>query len=227
MSDEPASYIAIGDIHGCHDSLVALLTQLEAYPNRTLVFLGDYVDRGPDSFAVIETLRHLALSRECVFLRGNHEQMLLDALMDPDPQTWQMWMLNGGGTTLRSYESRGMDIFSTAGHADFFVATEMYHETDQFLFVHGGIDPHKSVADNLATGDSYDFMWERRHLKNEPVWEKTVVFGHTPMKDVLMHPRMVGLDTGCVFSDHGYGRLSALLLPEMRIIDCNCNDTLT
>jgi serine/threonine protein phosphatase 1 len=97
--------LAIGDIHGCLDQLRELLARVVPTPHDQLVFLGDYVDRGPDSAGVVEVLLTLRdqLPRT-VFLRGNHEQMLLDVLAGGDPA---IFLLNGGEQTIASYRNRG------------------------------------------------------------------------------------------------------------------------
>lgn len=219
------SFIVVGDIHGCLKSLEALMRELEPHADRTHVFLGDYIDRGPDSYGVVEYLLEFSRGHDCVFLRGNHEQMLIDALMEGDAESWAHWLHNGGTLTMDSYRRHGLSPMEARGHADFYVSTEMYFDTPGYLFVHGGVNPFLSVERNLAATDPYEFLWERRHLDMDaPKWEKTVVFGHTPMQKPLLRPPMVGLDTGCVFADRGYGKLSALLLPEMRVIDCTCKD---
>ena len=108
----PDPTCAIGDIHGCYDLLLALLGGIEEHaggrPYR-LVFLGDYIDRGPDSAGVIQTVRQLQQrSPETVIcLRGNHEQLLVEAADDPD--TVLLWLHNGGDAALRSFRARGMN----------------------------------------------------------------------------------------------------------------------
>lgn len=211
--------IAIGDIHGCAKTLEALLTRLKAHPDATFIFLGDYIDRGPDSYAVIELLLHFNENHTCRFLRGNHEQMMLDCFYEEGPTHWDQWFTNGGKQTMDSYERRQLHPLETPGHADFISQTELYVETDGFVFVHGGMNPLWSVERNLSESDPYDFMWERRHIKEiKPIWEKTVVFGHTPVHEVIQEANLIALDTGCVFPDRGYGTLSAIRLPEREII---------
>jgi diadenosine tetraphosphatase ApaH/serine/threonine PP2A family protein phosphatase len=84
-----------------------------------------------------------------------------------------------------------------------------------------------TVAENLSQVDPYEFLWERRHIHTVvPDWEKTVIYGHTPMATVKMEHNHIGLDTGCVFPDRGFGHLSALLMPERELIDVICNDNI-
>src|SRR5690554_2466851 len=97
-------YFAVGDIHGCVLSLKALISDLNAtfsdFENRTFVFLGDYTDRGPSSKDVVSFLLEFSKKQECIFIRGNHDLMLLNALQKDE---WQDWMVNGGAKTILSY----------------------------------------------------------------------------------------------------------------------------
>jgi len=211
--------IAIGDIHGCAKTLEAMLTQLKAYPDAGFVFLGDYIDRGPDSYGVIELLLDFSNHFTCRFLRGNHEQMMLDCFFEDQSEQWDQWFLNGGKQTMDSYTRRALHPLEAPGHADFISQTELYVETEHYVFVHGGMNPLWSVQQNLTESDHFDFMWERRHIKEiRPDWEKTVVFGHTPVHQVIIESNLIALDTGCVFADRGYGTLSAIVLPERALI---------
>ena len=218
--------IAIGDIHGCAKTLEAMITRLQAYPEATFVFLGDYIDRGPDSYSVIEQLQGFSSTYSCHFLRGNHEQMMLDCFYEDQSEHWDQWFLNGGKQTMDSYTRRATHPLEAPGHADFISQTELFVETDDFVFVHGGMNPLWSVQQNLNESDPFDFMWERRHIKEiKPDWEKTVVFGHTPVHEVIMEPNLIALDTGCVFVDRGYGTLSAIILPERALISIKNQET--
>ncbi len=223
---EAKKHIIIGDIHGCVNSLNALLEKLRPHRDWVHVFLGDYIDRGPDSHGVIQRLIEFGNEAECVFLRGNHEQMAVDAFLEGDDDSWRHWLNNGGRSTMDSYTRAGTNLAEAGGHLDFMLATDFFYETPEFICVHGGINPYMTVAENVAQVDPYEFLWERRHIQTVvPDWEKTVVFGHTPMATAKMERNMIGLDTGCVFSDRGFGRLTALLMPERELIDVICNDT--
>lgn len=218
-------YIAIGDVHGCPESLKNLMQLLEPHINHqtVLVFLGDYVDRGPDSRGVINYLLRLQEGADCVFIRGNHDQMMLDAI---DKGNRALWMQNGGGSTLESYGLPQDSSDIPEEHQDFLRNTRLYWDTPLYFFVHGGIDPTHTVAEAISEGrDTFSFMWERSHINSTSnEWEKTVVFGHTPMTEPLIRDRMIGLDTGCVYQDSGYGILSAMILPEMDLIQQECTD---
>jgi serine/threonine protein phosphatase 1 len=220
-------HIIIGDIHGCASSLNALLAKLEHHRDRIYVFLGDYIDRGPDSYGVIQRLIEFSSEAECIFLRGNHEQMAVDAFLEGDDDNWRHWLSNGGTSTMDSYTRAGTSIAEAEGHLDFMLTTDFFYDTPEFICVHGGINPYMTVAENLAQVDPFDFLWERRHIQTvKPDWEKTVIFGHTPLVGVKMEHNLIGLDTGCVFPDRGFGHLTALLMPEREIIDVICNDNI-
>lgn len=205
--------IAIGDIHGCAITMDALLDRIQPGPDDTLIFIGDYIDRGPDSKGVIDRLIRLREEQECVFLRGNHEELLLGYL---DRGEYDLWAINGGITTLGSYGSQGDGSTIPQDHEQFISDTILYHETEEFLFVHAGIRPTLSVADNLAESDPMVFLWERGHMKApNPPWEKTVVCGHTPVSVPMDEPHLINIDTGCVFYTHPtLGHLTSVRLPE-------------
>lgn len=220
---------AIGDVHGCACTLDALLDRLATDrgrplgPDDTLVFVGDYVDRGPDSPGVLDRALELEAAAEagegpaCVFLRGNHDQMMLDySDGSGDPELW--WM-NGGRSTLAAYEARG-DLRIPPEHLDFLRRTPLVAERDGFAFVHAGLDTRLSVADNLAEPDPNVALWTREHLKADlSQWETPVVCGHTPVTEPINTPRLIGVDTGAVFvGREGFGRLTAVVLPERRFI---------
>jgi serine/threonine protein phosphatase 1 len=224
MSTEP-EIIAIGDIHGCALSNHALLKKLDnqfsAEP--TYVFLGDYTDRGPDSKKVVDQLISFDKNHECIFLKGNHDKMLLDAYEKGD---WSLWLNNGGNTTLRNYDSTPGDFKLPKDHYKFFSNTKLYWETDNYFFVHGGISPELTIEENLNSEyEREQFIWQRDHVYAKTnVWNKTVVFGHTPVKEPIVKEHVLGIDTGCVYKKRGYGVLTAVALPEMNFIQQDCLD---
>lgn len=211
------SLIAIGDVHGCPLSMDALFDRIQPTKDDTLVFIGDYIDRGPDSKGVIDRLLTLQDEYTCVFLRGNHEELLLGYL---DRGEYDLWAINGGIQTLASYGIHGEGVSLPEEHVDFVRSTLLYYETDEFFFVHAGIRPTMTVAENLAENDPMVFLWERGHLKaSHTPWEKTVVCGHTPVSDPVDRPHLINVDTGCVFYTHPHlGHLTAVRLPEREFI---------
>ena len=215
-------YIAIGDIHGCIRSLAALLETLSAFDERVFVFVGDYIDRGPDSKGVIELLSDFSNSHECIFVRGNHEQMMLDAIHSGN---FDLWLVNGGQETIRSYNATINRFTIPPDHKKFLEETRYYHNTPDYLFVHGGIPPDLSVKEALQNRNLLqEFIWFRHHLEIEQnIWEKKVVFGHTPMSEPINENQKIGIDTGCVYSYMDtFSKLTAIKLPEEEFIFQEC-----
>lgn len=210
--DPSARLLAIGDIHGCRSQLLDLLDQVGPTPADRLVFLGDYIDRGPDSAEVITDLLNLRqLLPSTVFLRGNHEQMLLDVLAGGDPA---VFMHNGGGRTIASYRAWG-EWSPPAEHLDFFAGLPALHETAGFIFAHAGLRPGRPAAAQLPD----DLLWIRgEFLDSDYDWGKPVVFGHTPRQEPLLTDRRIGLDTGCVYG----GRLTCCDLTTFNCWQSRC-----
>lgn len=210
------SLYAIGDIHGCVKSLEALIDKIQPSADDHLVFIGDYVDRGPDSKGVIDLLQNLAEVRRCTFLRGNHEAMMLNFL---DRSELELWHINGGDATLASYSVDGR-VEIPEDHVEFIRDTVSYHEEPDFFFVHAGLKPDLTIMENLQRYSSDVFLWERSHLAvQEYAWEKPIVCGHTPQREPINEPKLICIDTGCVYLSYpGYGTLTAVRLPEREMI---------
>lgn len=214
--------VAIGDIHGCAKSLRALLEQLKPHDDRHFVFVGDYIDRGPDSKGAVDTVIDFKADHSCTVLRGNHEQMLIDAF---DNGEMALWLQNGGSETLRSYDESGTKTELPYQHHHFYRNTKLYHETEDYLFVHAGVDPEATIREAVDNHYTEQFLWERSHLKQEDNnFEKTIVFGHTPRHKPIIGKNMIGIDTGCVYDKLGMGILTAVLLPEMQFVTQKCID---
>ena len=195
-------YIAIGDIHGMAELLDEVLAALPAQGE--LVFLGDYIDRGPESREVIARLMALGWERPCHFLRGNHEEMMLAALDDGDPAMRVDWLLNGGVQTLDSYGGTPPNA-----HLDFIRQTELYFATADYIFVHAGLLPGCTPEDTPPE----DLLWIREPFLDAIYdWGRLVVHGHTPCKTGVpdIRPNRINIDTAAVYG----GALTALLLPE-------------
>ncbi|MDZ7693958.1 MAG: hypothetical protein U5K69_23040 [Balneolaceae bacterium] len=156
-------------------------------------------------------------------MRGNHEQMLLDALQKDQ---LNMWLVNGGRITLNSYGTNGRALDLPEEHLEFYRNTKIFYDTPEYFFVHAGLSPHKTIEETIKNEKEHDeFLWERSHLNAfETAWEKTVVFGHTPRPHPLRKDKMLGIDTGCVYESLGYGKLTAALLPEEKFIEQVCLD---
>lgn len=216
---EKNKIVAIGDVHGCLDELNDLLEKIPK--DRLLVFLGDYVDRGPKSAGVLDRIIELSEERECVFLMGNHEAMMVDAWQGIKPYLWHM---NGGTSTLDSYGKGEEADAKLEYHIDWLLKnTELYYETDDYFFVHAGIPAFMTTEEAIKTpGIDYEMIWGRSHWSTRDEWlswDKTVVCGHTIQNNPIIGEKRIGIDTGA-FCEYGYGSgaLTAILLPEKEII---------
>ncbi|OZC04196.1 metallophosphoesterase family protein [Rubricoccus marinus] len=212
---------AIGDIHGCLGTLDALLDRLALTPEDHVVFIGDYIDRGPDSYGVIErmmALRDAAASGDgpaCTFIRGNHDQMLLD-WADAKPGAYDLWSANGGLETLMSYP----DTRVPPEHFAFYRATVLAAEIDGFAFVHAGFLPGESIEEQLEEPNPDVVLWTRKHLNADlSAWDIPVVCGHTPVSQPLSEEMLIAIDTGAVYAHRpDLGKLTAVRLPEREFI---------
>jgi serine/threonine protein phosphatase 1 len=150
--------LAIGDIHGCRTALETLISFVNPTTDDQFIFLGDYVNRGPDSRGVIEFLIDLKKSRRCIFLRGNHEIMTLEARQD---RTRSSTMNLGlGADLLRSYRFAGQAHWWALipdEHWQFLEQTERYFETDRHIFVHGALDAEMDMPEQ----PDWIIFWER------------------------------------------------------------------
>jgi len=170
--------IAIGDIHGYVDALNALLEAIVPEADDTIVALGDFVDRGPDSRAVIERL--IELGRQCrlVPILGNHDELLLDVCRG---SMYQMgnWLLFGGDATLASYDGRVPNGVPQE-HVDFLADCRDWHENERHFFVHGAYD-HNRPLERQAWGQlRWQSLSEREPLAH--CSGKTAIVGHTAQK---------------------------------------------
>lgn len=217
--------VAIGDIHGCSKTLRQMWEKLEPYKEYVHVFVGDYIDRGPDSRGVVDFLLKVQHDRKCIFLRGNHEQMLLDSIYYNRRDSWVM---NGGKATLDSYRDAELAEELPDEHLDFYKSTRLYYNTDEYFFVHAGAPPYQSIQKSILDPEAKSyFLWGRDHLNAlEVKWEKTVIFGHTPRAYPIRKPKMIGIDTGCVYTDVGMNKLTAIILPDEQFIEQKTTDIL-
>jgi serine/threonine protein phosphatase 1 len=197
----------IGDIHGCVKELARLVEALPLKKRDRLVFLGDYIDRGPDSCGVVAYLLDLQkdASHDVVFLKGNHEDMLL-SYIGLAGQHGEMFFYNGGQATLASYGLSSQDLSSEAvlaamppGHVEFYQGLKSYFIAGHHLCVHAGIHPQKSLREQTET----ELLWIRnKFIYSSHALPYTVVFGHTPQVDVFYDlPYKIGLDTGLVYGN--------------------------
>lgn len=198
----------VGDIHGCNAELSRLLENLPLQKGDSLVFLGDYIDRGPDSCGVVAELLALRAASpdvQFIFLKGNHEDMFL-SFLGLEGQYGNMFLPNGGQATLASYglgstAARPKDALTALppDHLDFFRTLRPLYLTGEYLCVHAGIHPEKSLEEQTPE----EMLWIRNHfIYRSHKLPYTVVFGHTPQPAVFYDlPFKVGIDTGLVWGN--------------------------
>jgi len=208
--------LVIGDIHGCRQELLALLERVNAEPlHDRLIFLGDYVDRGPDSRGVIEEV--LALRRQfskVVTLKGNHEEVLLSYLAGRDRD---FYLSIGGRETLLSYgcvEPFAPDcaLNIPESHQSFLYSLLPYWEDEEYIYVHAGLRPGVHLSQQ---GPEWLYWAAGRRFESQRYdFGKTVVFGHSFVSTPLIENGKVGIDTGAVYG----GSLTCLVLPGMKFV---------
>jgi serine/threonine protein phosphatase 1 len=217
---EEGRLFAIGDIHGCPQELATLLRGIEAGPQDTVIFVGDYVDRGPSAKDVIDILIEFREHNPAtVFLKGNHEDMMLHFLGMPG-RYGESFLFNGGFATMDSYDIDEEQLDDAlehlpVRHVDFLQKLETSYLRPPYLFVHAGVHPLRSLEDQ----DAEDMLWIRQEFIAHPHdLGHTVIFGHTPMRDVMLDlPYKVGLDTGLVYG----GKLTCVEFTQGRCIQVN------
>ena len=190
----------IGDIHGCFDKLQMLMQEIPIdLDHDKLVFIGDYIDRGPQSFEVVDYLVRLQRRYPAIiFLKGNHEAMLENYLTGVDRFTY---LLNGGQQTLDEYLNHTAQSGSSPvprEHTAFFDSLVLYHQTEDYIFVHAGL--RKKIP--LEKQKSEDLLWIRdAFISTDYDFGKLVIFGHTPFQKPLVEKNKIGIDTGAVYGN--------------------------
>ena len=223
---------AIGDIHGCLNQLVSLQDKIFNYPQYNkeedlLLYLGDYIDRGPSSKDVINHILQLQTEGiKSIFLMGNHEQFMIDFLFNKI-NNLSNWLMNGADQTFKSYDIEVAEFIKdgfeddkidklrniflsklTKEHIYFFNNFKLTYIMGDYLFVHAGINPEKSLSEQ----SEIDFLWSRsdQFFDKNFKFEKIIVHGHTPESDIINFPYRISVDTGCFFS----GKLSCVCLND-------------
>lgn len=222
MSNNQLLY-AIGDIHGCFNALNNILKAIhndrQGDPAK-VVFLGDYVDRGPDSALVVDHLNWLKTKNpdaevEYVFLKGNHEDMLIDDNFGNSG--WGGYIMNGGRQTNQSYVQENLTL---KDHIEFYRGLERFHRHGEFLFVHAGIPgiADRTIAEvTIQTQVDDHLIWDRQWTTHDGEFPENVfvIHGHTPVPSVVYNKNQINIDTGCVFGkkySEEYGLLTAIRL---------------
>ena len=217
--------IVIGDIHGCHNELMELISMLTEEKKYTpekdrLIFIGDYIDRGDNPRMVVKYVMglHDRYGENVIALMGNHEDMLLNYVTIAD----QNWLYNGYEATLLSYEGYKDDFMKDIR---WMAGLPHYYEDEYFVYVHAGIDKDLPMdRQNYET-----LLWARQEFYfDSRTYDKKVIFGHTPTMFMgedntpqwLNDGNDIAIDTGCVYD----GRLTALIIENDRIMEyCQIN----
>ena len=224
---------SIGDIHGCLKQLTSLHDKIFNHfsfskKNDLLVYLGDYIDRSSNSKDVINHILKLQKEKvNSIFLMGNHEQIMIDFVFNKI-NNLRYWLNLGADQTFKSYKievaefikdgfeddkiDRLRDVLLNElsnEHIYFLKNLRLTYSIGKYLFVHAGINPEKALKDQ----DKMDFLWSRsdQFFDKDFKFEKIVIHGHTPEKDIINFPYRINIDTGCFFS----GKLSCVCLNDI------------
>lgn len=215
---------AIGDIHGCSKTFKKLLLEkIQIRKSDKIYCIGDYVDRGRDSKGVIDFIIKLRKQGYHIHtLRGNHEQMMLDA--PGNVVKMQHWLKNGGTETMQSFRVKSLNEIEPK-YIRFLKKTKFYIKTKDYIFVHAGLN----FSNETLFEDKDAMLWLRDFPSNQPVLESQIlIHGHTPKSlDIILsqHGNCFNIDGGCVFKQHSHlGKLVAINPTERKFISIpNCD----
>lgn len=213
----------IGDVHGCFNTLLELIKQFPNKEKSQICFVGDVIDRGLFSCDVVE----LIMQNGYKMVMGNHERRLLSNKFEflnnkvPFDRSW--FFGNGGEATYRSY--LGQSVEFKQRHVDFLESRPVYLEFKDYKTQNGEhlVVSHSAVGNMWELrNDKYASEEFKRHLLSGRGDEMQVegifnVYGHTPIREVKFYKNSADIDTGCVFNEVGYDKLSALEFPSMKI----------
>lgn len=223
--------IVVGDVHGCYKTLRRLVEEIVGVSkDDKLYFVGDYIDRGPSSKQVLDYLIELKNNGYQIYpLKGNHEEMLINAYLDQSSNNFLLWMMNGAETTFRSYGIEPSALMGEASlnelpeqHISFMRKMPYYYKLEKYILVHAGIN----FASEKPFEDYVSMVW-CRDCENylSASGGRTIVHGHTPIPLEFIQSSVdegiaadINLDAGCVYTDMvGMGNLVALDLESLRI----------
>ena len=213
----------IGDVHGCFNTLLELIKQFPTKEKSQICFVGDVIDRGLFSCDVVE----LIMQNDYKMVMGNHERRLLSNKFEflnnkvPFDRSW--FFGNGGEATYRSY--LGQSVEFKQRHVDFLESRPVYLEFKECKNQNGEhlVVSHSAVGNMWELrNDKYASEEFKRHLLSGRGDEMQVsgifnVYGHTPVREVKFYKNSADIDTGCVFNEVGFDKLSALEFPSMKI----------
>lgn len=201
--------IAITDIHGEIDKLNSVIEKLDVCADDTIVFMGDYIDRGPDSKGVVDKVISMGDVCKCVYLKGSHEYAYLQARKGDAYYNHLFWTY-GGVQTVESYGSFE-NIYKV--HGDFWDNLKPYYMTEDYLFVHAGIRPGVPFEEQ----DECDFYYIRHQfIDKKHGFPKKIIFGHTDFKTPQVQTDKICIDTGC--GKYPNAHLTAIILPEEKFV---------
>ncbi len=184
-----------------------------------LIFLGDYIDRGPKSKEVIDYIIELQNNDyDVVTLLGNHESMLIDAYNNNGSMS--KWIQNGGAETLKSFEFDSLTNIDSK-YLNFFNNLRFYFEYDEYLFVHAGFN---DTIENPFT-DKYSMLWKSRERYFNPILsDRIIIHGHAPIsiktceEQIKNNCKVINIDAGCVYSNTHLGKLVTLEIKSRTIL---------
>ncbi len=211
---------AISDIHGCYSEFLAILDKINFSEKDILYVLGDVIDRGPNP---IKCLKYIMEVSNIFMIKGNHEEMMINALLGDIYQDRFLWAYNGGDITYHKFKK--LNNKSQEKILDYIRDLPNYFVLNNCVLVHAGINPFlinldKSIEENLKNQHEKDLLWIRdSFLENSTNLKVPVIFGHTPTillnkdrkpvfwKDSIQNDK-IGIDCGCVFKEGNLGVLN-------------------
>jgi serine/threonine protein phosphatase 1 len=193
------SYIVVGDVHGCMPQLNEVIAACKSYSNHRYVFLGDYIDRGPYSNEVIDIIRTI----DAICLKGNHEQSLL---------RYYAGLHEGKAAT----DNPKVPVLSDENRKWIGNCLQLYHETENYIFVHAGLDQDHVLPDQ----DETDLLWKISQGSYDKLLPKLVFHGHKRVEKVEKEGNRYNINTGCGFG----GPLTAFILPEMKSVQSSASE---
>ena len=214
--------IVIGDVHGHYDTLITLLDSISPTSEDEIYFLGDLIDRGPNSAQVVD----LVMRNQYQCLRGNHEEMLLDVVGSGEVsiELYQGWLYSGGHATVASYDNK-----IPQEHIDWIKSLPLYLDLGNFWLVHAGVDPNIPLQQQSA--DQFCWIREAFHSSDRAFFsDKLIVTGHTitftlpgvQPGQIAAGPGWLNIETGAYH--HNSGWMTALDLNQQKVYQANTLD---
>ena len=216
--------LVVGDVHGKHRLLTRLLTEMSYRPSEDrLVLIGDLIDRGEDSAGVVSLALELSRAEpdRVTVLRGNHEDMMISGILDPEGSDAQLWYYNGGIETLESYVGEDDELKIPEEHFEFLLSLPTWAEDEHAIYVHAALveDEQGQFRHPSEGPDDPELFWSRNRRFFEEYSGKTVVFGHTITGMLFGEPEKVWQRESVICVDTGAylcGVLSAVELPSRK-----------